>query len=302
MSSVHAAELLFAAGCFAAGLACSAGGWRALLPRELTLVQACARFGCGSLANTLLPARAGDLIRLTLFGRVVPGGVFAVAGSLAAFEVARWATIVPVGIGAAGSTLPPAAFVAPAAALVPIGVVFLLAARGSKRAATMVASLRTAPRAAYLLVGVWAVATLAAKIAGATLVCGALGVPHPLSAALLVVPALELAGTVPLTPANIGVAEGAAALAFHAHGLPMGRALAAGLALHAVETAAGIAFGGAGAGLLLRGTLTTGRLVLPGRRAPRRAGALVVHGTTEGSRRTYVAPRGPVGGGPVTVR
>jgi hypothetical protein len=73
-----------------------------------------------------------------------------------------------------------------------------------------------------------------------------------LSAALLVIPALELAGTIPLTPANIDVAEGAAALAFHAHGLPMGGALAAGLALHAVETAAGIAFGGAGAGLLLR--------------------------------------------------
>jgi 3',5'-nucleoside bisphosphate phosphatase len=261
MSSVHAAELLVAAGCFAAGLACSAGGWRALLPREVTLVQACARFGCGSLANTFLPARAGDVVRLTLFGRVVPGGVFAVVGSLAAFEVARWATIVPVGIGAAGSTLPPAAFAAPVAALVPIAAAVLFAARGSQRAATMVASLRAAPRSAYLLVTAWAAATLAAKVAGAALVCGALGVPHPLSAALLVIPALELAGTVPLAPANIGVAEGAAALAFHAHGLPMGRALAAGLALHAVETGAGIAFGGAGAGLLLRRSPLLHRIV-----------------------------------------
>jgi hypothetical protein len=188
MSSVHAAELLAAAGCFAAGLACSAG--------------AGARFGCGSLANTFLPARAGDVVRLTLFGRVVPGGVFAVAGSLAACEVARWATIVPVGIGAAGSTLPPAALAAPAAALVPIAVAVVLAARGSKRAATMIASLRAAPRSAYLLV----------------------------------IPALELAGTVPLTPANIGVAEGASALAFQC-ARPAARAPGCSSAVHRSCTA-----------------------------------------------------------------
>ncbi|MBV8479517.1 MAG: flippase-like domain-containing protein [Actinobacteria bacterium] len=261
MSSAHAAELVLAAGCFAAGLACSAGGWRALLPRGVTLVDACARFGCGSLANTFLPARGGDVVRMSLFGRIVPGGMFAVAGAVAAFEVARWLAIVPLGIGAAGSTLPPVALAAPAAALAPIGIAAVLAARGSRRAATVMASLRRAPPAAYLLVLLWAAATLAAKVAGATLVAGAIGVPHAFSAALLVVPALELAGTVPLTPANIGVAEGAAALAFHAHGLSMERGLAAGFALHAVETAAGLAFGGAGAGLLLRRSPVLHRIV-----------------------------------------
>ena len=44
---------------------------------------------------------------------------------------------------------------------------------------------------------------------------------HPLAAALLVVPALELAGVVPLMPANVGIAGGAAAVAFHAGGMPM---------------------------------------------------------------------------------
>ena len=45
-------ELVLAGVCFAAALACSAGGWRALLPDGVSIVQACARFGCGSLANT----------------------------------------------------------------------------------------------------------------------------------------------------------------------------------------------------------------------------------------------------------
>ncbi|HEY2073768.1 MAG TPA: hypothetical protein VGG88_09360, partial [Gaiellaceae bacterium] len=76
--------------CFAVALACSAGGWRSLLPRGVTLVDACARFGCGSLGNTVLPIRGGDVIRLSLFGRIVPGGMLAVGGAVAAFSVARW--------------------------------------------------------------------------------------------------------------------------------------------------------------------------------------------------------------------
>ena len=239
MSSVHAAELVLAAGCFAAGLAFSAGGWCALLPPGLRIVDACARFGCGSLANTFLPARAGDVVRVTLLGRVVPGGALTVAGAAAAFDVARWLTIIPLGATAARSALPPESLVVP---LVALTLAIVLARRRSQRASAI----------AYAAAAGLAGAEIAAKIAGAALIAGALGVPQPLAAALLVVPALELAGTLPLTPANIGVAEGAAALAFHAHGLPMGRALAAGLALHAVETATSVAFGALGAGLLLR--------------------------------------------------
>jgi uncharacterized membrane protein YbhN (UPF0104 family) len=76
------------------------------------------------------------------------------------------------------------------------------------------------------------------------------------------VPALELAGIVPLTPANIGIAGGAAALALHAHGVPMHIALAAGLAVHAVETATGIAVGGIGAAVVLRRRGRSGTVVM----------------------------------------
>jgi uncharacterized membrane protein YbhN (UPF0104 family) len=77
-------------------------------------------------------------------------------------------------------------------------------------------------------------------------------VQHPLAAALLVVPALELAGVVPLMPANAGIAGGAAAVAFHAGGMPMHAALAAGFIVHAVETGTALAIGSASAVTLLR--------------------------------------------------
>ena len=74
-------SLVLAGVCFAAALAFSAGGWRALLPDGVSVVQACARFGCGSLANTVLPLHGGNVLRINLFGRIVPGGMLAVAGA-----------------------------------------------------------------------------------------------------------------------------------------------------------------------------------------------------------------------------
>src|SRR5579862_5852803 len=240
--------------CFAAALACSAGGWRALLPRGMSLVDACARFGCGSLGNTFLPVRGGDVVRLSLFGRVVPGGMLAVAGAVATFSAdternERQPPGDAEGRHRAGDGEHAARDdAAPGIAL----AVAVIVARRAKCRPT---------RSAYVATAGFAAGTLGARVAGVTLVGVSLGVPHALAAALLVVPALELAGVVSVTPANIGVAEGAGALAFHADGLAMGHALAAGLILHAVETGAGITFGCAGAGLLLRRSPVFHRIV-----------------------------------------
>ena len=193
MHGAHAAELVLAAGCFAAALACSAGGWRALLPRGVSLVDACARFGCGSLANTFLPARAGDVVRLSLFGRVVPGGMLGVAGAVAAFGVARWLTVLPLGIGAAGSSLPPEAYAGPPP-------------RSRSPSSSPAAPSRSCPAAAVIVRSDHARRTprrLSLSPAPRS------ACPRPLSAALLVVPALEIAGTISVLPANLGVAEGA---------------------------------------------------------------------------------------------
>ena len=200
--------------------------------------DACARYGAGSLANTFLPGRAGDVIRLGLFGRVVPGGTLAVAGAVAAVGAARWVVLLPLGIaGAVDDGLPVGAVALAGLAVAPLLVAWLCARGGSRRAGALLAPLRVANRATFAALAIWVGGTLVARIAAASLAGGALGVPHPVAAALLVVPALELAGIVPLTPANVGVAGGAAAFAFHANGLAAGEAVAAGFALHGVETA-----------------------------------------------------------------
>jgi uncharacterized membrane protein YbhN (UPF0104 family) len=67
---------------------------------------------------------------------------------------------------------------------------------------------------------------------------------HPLAAALVIVPALELAGLLPLTPGNIGVTSAAVTLALRGRGVPLAPALGTGIALHAVQTLVGVTFGG----------------------------------------------------------
>jgi uncharacterized membrane protein YbhN (UPF0104 family) len=265
--SADAGELVLSGCCFAVALACSAASWRAMLGGGIRFPDACARYGAGSLANTFLPGRAGDAMRLTLFGRVVPGGTLAVAGAVAAVGAARWLALLPLGIAAALDDGLPARTVALAGlAVAPLLVAWLCARGGSRRARALLAPLRVADRATVAALAIWVSGTVLARIGAATLAGGALGVPHPLAAALLVVPALELAGIVPLTPANIGVAGGAAAFAFHANGLPAREAVAAGFALHGVETAAGLIVGSVCAAVLSwlgRHRFVTGRF--PGR-------------------------------------
>lgn len=261
----QAVELALAGTCFAAGLACCAGSWRTMLAARIGIGGAVARYGVGSLTNTFLPGRAGDAVRVGLFGRVAPGGIIAVAGAVAAIGAVRWLALVPLGIaGALRSTLPPLALLVAAAALLPLPLVWILARRGSRHALAALAPLRCAQRTTYAAVLGWVCGTLLARVVGVTLGGAALGVPHPLAAALLVVPALELAGIVPLTPANVGVAGGAAAVAFHAQGVPMHAALAAGLGIHAVETVAGLVVGGTSAVTLVH----AGVRILPRRWSP----------------------------------
>ena len=62
----------------------------------------------------------------------------------------------------------------------------------------------------------------------------------------MIVPAIELAKLLPITPGNVGLTSAAVAIALHAHGVPLEAAVAAGITLHAVETVVGLAFGAAG--------------------------------------------------------
>jgi uncharacterized membrane protein YbhN (UPF0104 family) len=62
--------------------------------------------------------------------------------------------------------------------------------------------------------------------------------------------AITVSGIVPLTPGNLGVGAGAATVALHELGVPVGTALATGLAFQVLETLAGIALGVVGAAVV----------------------------------------------------
>src|SRR5947209_5217509 len=83
----------------------------------------------------------------------------------------------------------------------------------------------------------------AIAFAVATALAAAIGFHRPLVAALLIIPALDVSGLLPLTPENIGIASAAIAIAFQAHGVSFNRGLAAGITLQALETAVGLTIG-----------------------------------------------------------
>jgi uncharacterized membrane protein YbhN (UPF0104 family) len=211
------AGLLFALASASCGLV-----WQHAISRaggRLGRVDACARYGVGSLINSFAPAHLGDVARTALLLKALPpGGRRRIITCFGTIQAARIATFGGLALAA---TLP-----------------------------TELAVLTLLPLAAVL--GVWrgasrlvmlSLASSLAKVAAVATVLVALDVPSPIRAAVAVAPALELAALLPLTPANIGLASAAAAVALHAHGLPTSEALQAGIVLHVVETAAGVAYG-----------------------------------------------------------
>ena len=122
-----------------------------------------------------------------------------------------------------------------------------LPARGSGRAAHLLDVVRgvTARPGAALELCAWPLVSTAAKVLAAACAGAALGLHHPLAAALVIVPALELAALLPLTPGNIGMTSAAVAIALRGQGVPLAAAIGTGIAVHAVETLVGLGFGGA---------------------------------------------------------
>jgi uncharacterized membrane protein YbhN (UPF0104 family) len=236
---------------FLAATVAAAGCWRAaieLCGGRTSLLDATARFGVGSLVNTFVPARAGDAVRIGLFRRVVPnrsllatGGAFAASG---AAHVVALAAIVFVGALAGAVPLWPLLVAAGVVAAACVAAV--LARRRTARFLDAFRALAADPRAGLRLVG-WHLLSSCGRLAAAAAIAAGLGIHQPLAAAIIVVPALDLTGLVPITPGNIGITSGAVAVALEAHGVSFHAGLAAGIAFHAVETAAGILVGLLGA-------------------------------------------------------
>jgi uncharacterized membrane protein YbhN (UPF0104 family) len=238
---------------FAVSVLSAAGSWRSavgLCGGRIGAADAAACFGVGSLVNTFVPARAGDAARIALFSRALDerGRLWRTSGAFVALEAARALVFAGLAVaGAATGALP----VWTVGALLALGVAAgALALRARRRTATgRVADVldafrtlgREPGRGARLIC--WVAVSVAGRLAAAAAVAAALGIGRPLTAALVIVPALDVAGTFPLTPGNLGIASGAVAMAFRAQGIPFAHGLAAGIAFQAVETAVGIAYG-----------------------------------------------------------
>jgi uncharacterized membrane protein YbhN (UPF0104 family) len=253
LSEASPGWLWLAAAGFAGSLAAAASAWMLALTRcggETSRADATARYCTGSLVNALAPARVGSAVRIGLLARTLRGDgrlwtVGGIAASIAAVR-ALWLALV-LALGSASGVLPrwPIAALLLAAA---VAVVVAWRARDSRpgsRAAHVLDVFRILGRCPYAAVQLagWVGLSMAAKIGAAAAVAAALGVERPLAAALLIIPALDLAGLLPLTPGNVGVASAAVAFALGAHGVETDVAVSAGIAFGAVETLTTLACG-----------------------------------------------------------
>ena len=260
-----------AAAGFLGSVLASSAVWRGafrLCGAELSHSDAAARYGLGSLVNGISPARIGEPVRLALFGRSLPGGdrAWRTGGALGVITAARALVFALVVVAAAAAGAMPLRPVAYLAGFVVVTGLVAFAVR-DRTPRTHVAHLLDAfreigrsPVGGARIVG-WVAVSTAARFAGAVAIAAALGVPSPVSAALVILPALNIAGLIPLS-GNLGITSGAVAVALHTHGVKMSQALTTGLAFHAVETAAGLAFGLGGVLYLVR--FDARRLVVAG--------------------------------------
>jgi hypothetical protein len=224
---------------------CSANAWRCALQRRgasVGAVDVASRYGIGCLVNALAPGHLGTALRLGLLTATLPaaGRVRSATGAGVRVELSR---------GVALASMLAAAFIVEVSGVSALGLLALvsLAGRGPVR---------------------WTCAAAAARVAATAASLAAVGVANPVATALVIVPAIDLAGVVQLAPANVGILSAVVAVVLEAHGAASADALAAGIALHAIEATAGIAFGASAALVLLGTRLRHGRWLPVGAPVP----------------------------------
>jgi uncharacterized membrane protein YbhN (UPF0104 family) len=254
---------------FIAGFAFTVAAWRAALGAaggRICPRQAAARIGIGSMVNSFAPAKLGDAVKIALCSRAIEGPerLWTTGGVYAALAAARCLALAALVVVASLTGAMP---VWPVFAL--CGGVALIAA-----AATLSGRLRTHPRIAHVLGALaalerspraivvvlgWTLAMVCARLGATIAVAAALGLPHPVLAALVILPALDVAAAFPITPGGVGIGSGAVAVALASRGIGMSDALAVGLAIQGVETFVSIGAGSIGALYLTRENVTVQR-------------------------------------------
>jgi uncharacterized membrane protein YbhN (UPF0104 family) len=247
---------------FVLAFACTVAAWRAALEAaggRIGQRQAAARLGIGAAVNSFAPAKLGEAVKLALCARAVdsPSRLATVGGAYAALTVARSVALIGlVLIASASGALP----LWPVFALLGFLGAFALAvacssrARANGRVAQLLqglGELGRSPRRLAPVIG-WTLAMAAAQLAAAVAVAAALGFANPVSAALVILPVLELASAFPVTPGSIGIGSGAVAVALASRGIGMADALGVGFAMQGLQTLVSITAGSLGVLYLVR--------------------------------------------------
>jgi glycosyltransferase 2 family protein len=228
-----------------------------------TFPQVFSAFGVGLLGNAVLPARAGELARVAVLRRHLPGRpgtsatllgtVFAhrlfdlfpiallVAYVLATAKLPHWAVTGVVVVGIVGL------------ALLTLALIGARRAHGdtphgpgtASRLLTMarqgLAVLRT-PAAAFLAI-LLQIAGWVLQLLAVWAVTAAFDLDVPLPAAALVLLLMNVATVFPLWPGNVGLLQAAVALPLAQYGVAYGTGFAFGLVLQAVEMSVGVGVG-----------------------------------------------------------
>jgi glycosyltransferase 2 family protein len=242
---------------FVLSFVCTVGAWRAALAAaggRIGSYRVAASIGVGALVNSFAPAKLGDAVKIALCARAIdaPGRIWTAGGVYAALAAARCLTLAALLVVASATGAMP---LWPVFALCSTVAVLAFAAAYSGR-------LRRHPRIAQVLAGfaalersprgiatvlAWTTGMVLARLGATMAVAAALDLQHPVLAALVILPALDVASAFPLTPGSIGVGSGAVAVALAGRGVGMAQALGVGFAIQALETFVSLAAGAGGA-------------------------------------------------------
>jgi uncharacterized membrane protein YbhN (UPF0104 family) len=247
---------------FLGAFVCTVGAWRSALSAagaHLCPRQAAARLGIGSMVNAFTPAKLGDAVKITLCARAIdaPDRMWTATGTYTALAAARSLTLAGLVVAASAThALPiwPVFLLVGSAAVVAVVAVASTRFRSHHRIASFLAGVAALAKDRRALRGValWTIGMQLFRLAGTVAAVVAFGLPHPLLAALVILPALDLAGTVPLTPGSFGIGGGAVAVALASRGIGMTDALATGLAIQGVETVVSVTCGTLGLAYLVQ--------------------------------------------------
>ncbi len=272
LQGANATWLAVATLCFAVGFLTAVCAWRTALAASggrISLRQGTASLGVGALVNTFAPARLGDAVKIALFSRAIdgPDPVWTAGGVYAAVAAARCLVIAVLVVAASlAGALPLWPVFALCGGVAALGAFALSSSRWRRypRLTHLLdgfAALERSPRLGMQVLA-WSAGTGLARIAATAALSAALALPHPLLVALVICAALDLAGAIPLTPGNIGVASGALAVALHSRGIGVTQAFGVGIAIQALETVVSLTAGTAGALYFTRPSRLVGRWAL----------------------------------------